>query len=246
MLKTTFSTLDDANRLLREGGLQATFSRFLSAVVAAHNDGRLDSMRRLTARNGQAPGFSNGLVIDVLGPVPLTSNGQTSFPWFTNSSHTRNGHSLVLRLTYGNKTVLLGGDLNAEAEDYLLQHYGGQEMLFQVDVAKSCHHGSSDFRVDFMKAISPFATVISSGDNESYAHPRADAVGAAGRYSRGENPLVFSTELARSYTSSQDILYGMINLRTDGETLVLAQMKERRTGADIWDSYTVPFKPKRR
>ena len=41
-------------------------------------------------------------------------------------------------------------------------------------------------------------TVISSGDAESYAHPRPDALGSFGKYGRGVRPLVFSTELARN------------------------------------------------
>ena len=41
-------------------------------------------------------------------------------------------------------------------------------------------------------------SVISSGDEESYAHPRPDALGAFGKYGRGIRPLIFSTELARS------------------------------------------------
>ena len=69
---------------------------------------------------------------------------------------------------------------------------------FGVDIAKACHHGSSDILDSFLKAIHPIATVISSGDNESYAHPRPDALGAYGKCSRGKRPLIFSTELGRS------------------------------------------------
>lgn len=241
ILRTTFNDLDDARELLAEGGLQATFRRFLEAVVRANDDGRLGSLRRLTSRDETVPGYRNddGLKIQVLGPVPTRPSGRINWPWFTDSSHTRNGHSLVLKFQFGGvdgRTVLLGGDLNSESERYLMQHYG-QENPFRVDVAKSCHHGSSDFLTSFMRRLSPYATVISSGDNESYAHPRADALGCAGRYTRGGRPLVFSTELARSINSGGDILYGMINFRTDGETAILAQMKERRSGSDVWDSY---------
>ena len=188
------------------------------------------------------PGYSytSDLTIEILGPVPRNPTGRIDWPWFSNSSHTRKGHSLVLKFSYSEdgtwgRSFLLGGDLNTEAEEYLMSHYGNANP-FLVDVAKSCHHGSADFTVDFMKRLRPFATVISSGDNESYAHPRAEAVGCAGRYSRGIRPTVFSTELARSINSAGDVLYGMINCRSDGEQIVLAQMKERRTGADIWDS----------
>lgn len=243
VLRTTFNDLDDVRDLLAEGGLQTTFRRFLEAVINAHEQGRLDALRRLTARNKTVPGYgpTADLTIEVLGPVPRRATGKIDWPWFSDSSHTRNGHSLVLKLNYAEdggqgKSFLLGGDLNTEAEEYLIDHYD-PDNPFQVDVAKSCHHGSADFSIDFMKRLEPFATVISSGDNESHAHPRAEAIGCAGKYSRGERPKVFSTELARSINSGGDILYGMINCRTDGTQIVMAQMKERRSGADIWDSY---------
>ena len=243
VLQTTFNNLNDTRDLLQQGGLQTMFRRFLEAVVNAHDQGRLGSLSRLTVRDEIVPGYGcdSDLTIKVLGPVPRLVTGRIDWPWFSDSSHTRNGHSLVLKLSYSEdgslgKSFLLGGDLNTEAEQHLMRYYG-QENPFQVDVAKSCHHGSADFTVDFMRRLLPYATVISSGDNESHAHPRAEAIGCAGRYSRGVRPKVFSTELARSINSGGDILYGMINCRTDGNQIVMAQMKERRTGADIWDSY---------
>ena len=243
VLHTTFSDLNDARAMLAAGGLQSKFRQFLEAVVNAHGQGRLGSLRRLTARDGVVPGYGEDAdtTIEVIGPVPRLAAGQIDWPWFGDSSHTRNGHSLVLKIRYaegdgGGKSFLLGGDLNAAAEQYLLGKHE-QDNPFQVDVAKSCHHGSADFTVDFMQRLAPYATVISSGDNESYAHPRAEAIGCAGKYSRGVRPKVFSTELARSINSGGEVMYGMINCRTDGTQIVMAQMKERRTGADIWDSY---------
>ena len=40
--------------------------------------------------------------------------------------------------------------------------------------------------------------MISSGDDEAHAHPRADTLGTLGKHARGRRPLIFSTELARS------------------------------------------------
>ncbi len=245
VLRTSFNDLEDVRELLHEGGLQTTFRNLLNALENAHDSNRLERFRRLTVRNGSVPGYSLGdqFSIEILAPVPRRPNGAIDYPWFTDSSHTRNGHSLVLKLNYTDpnnrsKSILLGGDLNSESEHYLMQHYD-QDNPFRVDVAKSCHHGSGDFSVDFMGLVRPFATVISSGDNESHAHPRADAIGCAGKYSRGRRPKVFSTELARSVSSSGDILYGMIHCRTDGDKCVMAQMKEVRTGVDVWDSYEI-------
>ena len=240
-LLTTFDNIDDAKQLLAVGGLMSSFQKFLEAIVLAGQQGRLGKLKRLTNRDAQVPGFGAGknLKIDVLGPVPTSPSGECQFQWFESSSHTRNGHSLVLKLNYGNRSVLLGGDLNSESEQHLMNHYH-PENPFQVSVTKACHHGSSDFDVDFLKAVQPYATVVSSGDNENYSHPRADALGCAGRYSRGERPLVFSTEVARSYRSSDEVHYGLINLRSDGEQMMLAQMLEKRSGTDLWDTYALP------
>ena len=141
-------------------------------------------------------------------------------------------------MVHRNVSILLGGDLNKKSEDYLIKKYAPVNP-FEVDVAKSCHHGASDFSIDFMDRVKPYATVISSGDIESYAHPRADAIGSAGKYSKGDLPKVYSTELARSINSGGDILFGMINLRSDGDQIYMAQMKEAGGGGDVWDSYTI-------
>lgn len=154
---------------------------------------------------------------------------------------TKNGHSLVIKLNYGNLSIMLGGDLNKQSQDFLLQNYtsigtkastlekkvrklmsegdkitdSDQKVLaatrskldvivaearkvFECAVAKACHHGSSHFSDTFLRVINATATVISSGDNESHAHPRPDALGAFGKHGRSERPLIFSTELARS------------------------------------------------
>ena len=144
-----------------------------------------------------------------------------------------------LKLIFGDHSFLFGGDLNIPAQKHLLASQG-DENPFQVDVAKACHHGSSDFSVDFLNKVRPHVNVFSSGDNKSFDHPMADAVGAAGRYTRGDHPLLFLTELARAETRSRTH-YGLINARSNGTTLVMAQMKEQHKKADVWDSYTVPW-----
>lgn len=69
---------------------------------------------------------------------------------------------------------------------------------FGVDITKACHHGSHHFSETFLQVLNSIVTVISSGDEESYAHPRPDALGSFGKYGRGVRPLIFSTELARN------------------------------------------------
>jgi beta-lactamase superfamily II metal-dependent hydrolase len=185
------------------------------------SSGRLDHARADSSADQHLEGFApgqtqSGFQIQVLSPVyDKTAPDQSPrLPWLGDLGKTKNGHSVVLRLVYGDISVMLGGDLNIPAEHRLLGHYTGYAMppkdpdraaiiegarkVFRSDVAKACHHGSADFTDLFLQAVDPIVTVISSGDNEPHAHPRADALGAVGRWGRGGRPLVFSTELARS------------------------------------------------
>ena len=255
VLTDSFDTLTQAQTLVTEGHLAPAFRNFWKAALGAHAAGRLGSAKRLTARNGALPGYTQDgddkLFVSVLGPVTTKMSGSVEYVAFPDahniakdnptpsSSHTRNGHSIVLKLKFGNHTILLGGDLNIPAQQHLMKHYG-DDNPFRVDVAKACHHGSSDFHVDFLKKTLPQANVFSSGDNKSFDHPMADALGAVARHTRGSHPLLFSTELARA-ASTTKIHYGLINLRSNGEVLVMAQMKEQHKKADIWDSFTVPY-----
>jgi beta-lactamase superfamily II metal-dependent hydrolase len=189
--------------------------RYPNMLKDALDSGRLTEILALGAGDGHMPGFeaTQPLKIQVLAPVPETVNGAPAFRWLGSDGVTKNGHSIVLRFVYRNVSVLLGGDLNIESERYLLGHYTGMDPedataadavvaagrpVFECDIAKACHHGSADFTDLFVRAVNALATVISSGDDESHAHPRPDALGALGKWSRGPRPLLFSTELARS------------------------------------------------
>ena len=224
-----------------------------------------------------------------MAPYTQKINGKFALPTFLkNKGKTKNGNSVVLRISIGKLKVLLGGDLNSPAEDYLLSCYSKVDVAgiknrlsdtnlskkerqnlekqlvkaiektnrhVGADVAKSCHHGSSDFTTEFLKAVNPIATVISSGDEEPYCHPRPDTLGTIGKYSRGERSLIFSTELARS---SKEFIklnksnsknkkirtitnYGMINVRTDGKKVIIAQKLERRTAYRDWDIHMIEW-----
>jgi hypothetical protein len=257
VLAETFDDLDEAGDLIDGGELMKTFNELLLAAWNARVDGRLSNAKRITSRNATLPGFGStdpqNLRIEVLGPIPTSPTGPVKYVTFpdphdfpstaASSSHTRNGHSLVLKLIFGDHTFLFGGDLNIPAEKHLMAAHAGMNP-FRVTVAKSCHHGSSDFTVDYLKLVKPHVNVVSSGDNKSFDHPTADAVGAAARWTSGTLPLFFSTELGRAQTGA-GVHYGLVNLRSNGTDLVAAQMKEQhKNKSDVWDSFTVPWKGK--
>lgn len=252
-------TLVDSGLLLTKKGNLNNFGKFLDAAIKASEDGRLDSMNLLVRRNVLGvpevlPGMGNDLKFEVLGPISTKSTGQIKLPTFPNpyditeknptpspsDSHTINGNSIVLQLRFGTKTFLFGGDLNQPAQKYLASHYNTGMDIFKADVSKACHHGSSDFDIGFLKAVNPHATVFSSGDNGSHDHPLPDAMGAAAKQSRGEFPLVFSTELARE-TGSKGIKFGHINARSNGDIIVMAQKKEKPSLKKTWYTFTLPF-----
>ncbi|MBO6724852.1 MAG: hypothetical protein JJ911_04215 [Rhizobiaceae bacterium] len=169
---------------------------------------------------GFAPDSGREAAIEVLGPVPEPdANGNARLRWFgnfigsqaRNVGKTKNGHSVILRLTMGAFNLLFGGDLNSPAEDYLVRHYGGiganeplanavaqAKTRLSADMMKSCHHGSNDVTDEFLEAVHPFAYVVSSGDEESHAHPRPDLLGRLGKKGRSEAPLILCTEILRS------------------------------------------------
>ncbi len=201
-----------------------TRARYVTLLRTATGSGRVDRIVGLTREAGHLDGFGAAhhtrsgrpLRIEVLAPIPLVDGARRGLPWFSNLGKTKNGHSIVLRLHYGSVRLLVGGDLNVPAENHLLASRAGpapeadalpveratylarMRAAFGADIAKACHHGSADFTADFLRAINAAATVISSGDDEPYCHPRPDTLGALGRHGRGERPLIFSTELARS------------------------------------------------
>jgi beta-lactamase superfamily II metal-dependent hydrolase len=262
-ISTDFTDIQSARNLLDSGDLKTKkgndnlFAQFLTAVLLAFENGRLESVARLyrrdTAVNAKIiPDIGPDLSLEILAPVTTHPTGLIRLPVFpdpltvTNpnpspsTSHTVNGNSIVLRLVFGDNTFLFGGDLNQPAQKYLAERYGTLAPAFRAEVNKACHHGSSDFDVAYLKTVAPHATVFSSGDNGSYDHPLPDAIGAAAKHSQGDFPLVFSTELARE-TSSSGVKLGHINARSNGQKIVMAQKKEKTTTRTEWHAFEVPF-----
>ena len=158
-----------------------------------------------------------GIKCLVLGPIVDAVNGKPALRFLRtpgskslSPSHTINGHSVVLKLSYGNVRFLFGADLNEEAEERLLQRAGAEDISLTAEVLKVPHHGSADFSPRALEAVRPVVSVISSGDesiSKEYIHPRAGLVGALGRYSRAtvEKPLIYVTEMVAFFERLGDV-----------------------------------------
>jgi len=189
--------------------LQGEWRAFVELLVNARTaSGSPTPMRRLSHVSGSLPAFEQGeVLVKVLAPIEYEIAGKPALRLLKGgTSKNTNGHSILLRIDYGRTRVLLTGDLNKAAQKDLLNEYAGDRLEFAADVAKACHHGSDDVSMTFLQAIGPSATVISSGDFEGHDHPRPQIVAASGvtghlliEDDEIVTPLVYSTELARSY-----------------------------------------------
>jgi competence protein ComEC len=85
-----------------------------------------------------------------------------------------NEDSCVLRISDGNHSVLLTGDVQREAETALVQLPAS---LLRSQILSSPHHGSkSSSSLDFIAAVSPDYVVHSAGYQNRWHHPHAEIV----------------------------------------------------------------------
>jgi competence protein ComEC len=84
-----------------------------------------------------------------------------------------NNDSIVLRLKYGERSLLLTGDIEKQAEKSLLDT--GQSL--RSDVVKVPHHGSKTSSTeDFVRATVPQFAIISVGRHSMFGHPHKEVV----------------------------------------------------------------------
>lgn len=89
------------------------------------------------------------------------------------SSADPNAHSVVLKLTFGQISFLLPGDIEADVEDRLVA--GGSDL--PATVLKSAHHGSkTSSSADFLAAVDPQLVLISVGVDNSFGHPSPEVL----------------------------------------------------------------------
>ena len=113
------------------------------------------------------------------------------------STENENYNSVVIKLTNGSVSVLVGGDCETE----------GCERYFDtgdVDIYKVHHHGSSDSSMDRMLGtMQPKVALISAGTGNDYGHPDRTTLAA------------LETVGAEVWRTNQD---GSVRVSIDGTT----------------------------
>lgn len=176
------------------------YDRSLDMVVATHQDtdhvgGLIDVLRRYRVAhivwNGQSgSGPAAQTFIDTLkdesdAAVQVATAGQR---WQVGASTTiemyapayrpmqipANAGSVVLRVVYGDTSMLLPGDVPQAVERYLVNQYGTE---LRSTVLQLGHHGS-DTSTDqlFLRTVQPAVTVVSAGKGNPYGHPAPEVV----------------------------------------------------------------------
>jgi competence protein ComEC len=87
----------------------------------------------------------------------------------------KNNDSLVVRLRYLDRTFLLPGDAEKQAEAAMLAE--NDAAALHADVLKVGHHGSKNSTMpDFLAAVAPQISIISAGEENPYGHPHPELI----------------------------------------------------------------------
>lgn len=117
----------------------------------------------VVARAGQRLDLGGGAYADVLYPDRDVSKVKDT-----------NSGSVVMRVVYGDTSVMLTGDLPSAQEQELFLKWG---YGLDSDVLKAGHHGSKTSSLpDFVESVSPNYVVFSRGCDNSYGHPHESVV----------------------------------------------------------------------
>lgn len=246
-------------------GANRVFKRWHAALDALAARAPL-VVSRLDDTRSASFDFMGDVKVSVLGPhiEPLT-DGRPALPLLggeddngVSAGRTINGHSVVLRVTYGNVVTLMTGDLHAKMEEFLI----ARNVPLRADVLKVPHHGSDDVSRAFIERVEPLVSIISAGDEDArrdYLHPRANLLAMLGQSRRGADPVVFVTNLAAFdewageafravraggswkpdtargvFYARERTAYGIIHVRTDGRRLLVARRGARRDRVEAY------------
>ncbi len=119
-----------------------------------------------SVREGDSINLDPTVKIEVLNPPTYFTTGL-------------NNRSVVLKLTYGEFSALLTGDIQEESEERLVS---GNITALDVEVLKAAHHGSNTSSTSsFLNAVTPETVIISLGVGYGYPHNEVlESISAAG------------------------------------------------------------------
>jgi len=139
-----------------------------------------NKISKILARRGQIIDLGGGAYLQVL------------FPDRDVSGLSSNDGSIVMKLVYGDTSVLLQGDSTAKIEQYLVDLDGDN---LKSTILKVGHHGSrTSTSEEYVKQVFPEWAVISAGKDNSYGHPHKETLGILSKF---RVPIIGTHEVGR-------------------------------------------------
>jgi competence protein ComEC len=188
-----------------------------SAAVTKFYDEYKEALTQSVAHYEKAqPGtkydLGGGALLTVLAPIePLFTRDQTK-----TGGNLPNANSVVVRLDYGDFSMLLPGDAEEQTEHHMLT----KDLNLKVKILKVAHHGSKyATSQDFIDRVKPEVAIISCGEWNRYGHPSQVVLDRL----RAANAKVYRTDLQ-----------GEITITTKGKEndVVIKPAKEAKS--DLW------------
>jgi competence protein ComEC len=167
------------------------------------------------ASPGQKIDLGGGAIVNILAPIePYFTRGQ-----MRDGGNEPNANSIVMRLVYGDFSMLLPGDAEAQTEQRLVAKDTTPSSL-EVKVLKVAHHGSKYATSDeFLQRVKPEVAIISDGEFNRYGHP---------------SPLTLTRLKANGVTKLyRTDLNGDISITSNGKTYEIKPAKETKANI-VW------------
>jgi competence protein ComEC len=159
---------------------------------------------------GKKYDIGGGARLTILAPIePLFTKDQIK-----TGGNLPNANSIVMRLDYGDFSMLLPGDAEEQTEHRMLT----KELNLTAKILKVAHHGSKyATSQDFLGRVKPGVAIISCGEWNRYGHP---------------SQVVLDRLRAADVKLYRTDLQGEITITTQGREAVVKTAKEAKS--DIW------------
>ena len=118
-------------------------------------------------KQGDCLKIEKNLYIDILWPIEEQIQ-----------ENVLNNNAMVMKLRYGKFSMLFTGDIEAIAEEKILDFYKEKgESILKSDVLKVAHHGSKTSTTQsFFEKVNPKICLIGVGKNNMFGHPTAEVL----------------------------------------------------------------------
>src|SRR5947208_2508287 len=141
----------------KKGAVTAFFDKYQAAV-------KQSGAQYEKAQPGKKYDLGGGAILTVIAP----SEPFFIFFFKQKTAYEINANSIVLRLDYGDFSMLFMGDAEAQTEERMLS----KDLDLKARVIKIGHHGSKYATSEnFIKRVQPEAAIISDGGWNRYGHP---------------------------------------------------------------------------